>query len=161
MISRIRNFFYGWQTAYYEIKNWFFVKSIIRKHSKTADWENFNLRSDWVGRIYTVLNPQSPGDDGDTDDVLRIKYAERLRPINLYLDKLGLGESVSPGFEKIPDSKSYLFIYTPLFRVITFGKIFFWSLVLGIFFFSKLDTFTWNGILWVWNHVANLLSQIF
>lgn len=161
MISRIRNFFYGWQTAYYEIKNWFFIKSIIRKHSKTADWASFNLRSDWVGRICTVLNPQSPGDDGDTDDVLKIKYAERIRPINLYLDKLGLSESVSFAAKQIPDTKSYLFMYTPIFRVITFGRIFFWTLVLGIFFFSKLDTFTWNTILWAWNHAINILSHIF
>jgi hypothetical protein len=63
--------------SYYEITNWLFIKRTIRKHKYTADWENFNLRADWVGRIYTVINPQSPGDDGDAMDVLRIKYTER------------------------------------------------------------------------------------
>lgn len=161
MISWIKNFFNGWRIAYYEIQNWFFVMRIIRKHKKTADWQKFNLRSDWVGRIYTVLNPMSPGDDGDTDEVLRIKYAERLRPVNLYLDKLGLAESISPGYESISGSKSYLFVYTPIFRVITFGKIFWLTVISLIFFLSRLDSITWSGILWTAEKIGDLLQLIF
>ena len=93
--------------AYYEITNWIFVKRTIRKHKYTSDWDNFKLRADWVGRIYTVLNPMEPSDDGDTEEVLRIKYAERMKPINLYLDSIGLSESmlssvsIYPGIDKV------------------------------------------------------------
>jgi hypothetical protein len=161
MISIVRNFLYAWQSIYYEIKNWIFVISVIRKHSKTADWNKFNLLYDWVGRIGLVLNPQSPGDDGDTEEVLKIKYTERLKPVNMYLDKIGLSESVTVSYKKIPDSQSYLFLYTPIFQVLTFGKVFFWGIIICIFFFSKLDTYTWNSILWIWEHASNIVSHIF
>lgn len=134
-------------TAYYEITNWFFVKRTIRKHKRTADWDNYNLRADWIGRIYTVLNPISPGDDGDTEDVLRIKYAERMKPINLYLDGLGLSESIYPAYENPKENpKALLIVYSPIFNVITTWKIINITVFLIIFFATKLDTWTWKGI---------------
>jgi len=44
---------------------------------------------------------------------------ERMRPINDYLMSLGLTEIVFPSIEKIPDSRSYLVVYSPLFRETT------------------------------------------
>lgn len=161
MIRWIRNFFSNWQVAYYEVLNWIFVIKTIRKHKQTADWQNYNLRTDWIGRVYTVINPQSPGDDGDTDEVLRIKFAERLKPINLYLDNLGLSESVYPAYENIAGTKSYLFVYTPIFRVITLGKVFLFLLAIAVFFLTQLDSITWNGILWVIEKIQQLIPLIF
>jgi len=144
--------------AYYEITNWFYVKRVIRKHKKTADWDKFNLRADWVGRIYTVLNPISPGDDGDTEEVLKIKYSERMRPINLYLDSLGLSESVYPAYENPKENtKSLLIVYTPIFNVITTWKIINTFIILGIFFGTKLDSWTWAGI----KKIINWISLLF
>lgn len=154
MFSRIKN---NLIVAYYEITNWFFVKRIIRKHRGTADWNNFNLRADWIGRIYTVLNPISPSDDGDTDDVLRIKYAERMKPINMYLDSLGLAESVYPAYESPKENpKSILVVYAPIFNVITTWKIINLTILLIIFFATKLDTWTWKGISFLINQISKL-----
>jgi len=158
MIKRIIE---NWRFAFYELQNWFFVKRIIKKHSKTADWEKYNLRADWVGRIYTVVNPISPGDDGDTIDVLRIKYAERLKPMNIYLDSLGLGESVTPAYEQIKDTQSYVFVYTPIFRVITTWRVIWISGLITIFFASRLDSLTYEGISYLYNGAKNLLGKIF
>ena len=149
MKTRLRNIFYSWIIAYYEISNWFYVRRIIRKHRKDADWQNYNLRADWVCRIYTVLNPQLPSDAGDPDEVLQIKYAERLKPINLYLDSIGLGQSISPSFDKVEGTQSYLFVYSPIFNVITTWKVFIFILSWVIFFVTKLDTWTFNGIWWL------------
>jgi hypothetical protein len=158
MIKRIIE---NWRFAFYEIQNWFFIKSIIRKHSKTADWKNYNLRADWVGRIYTVINPQSPGDDGDTMEVLRIKYTDRLKPMNIYLDSLGLGESVTLAYEQIKDSKSFVFVYTPLFRVITTWRVIWISGLITIFFGSRLDSLTYKGLSYAITGITNLLGKIF
>jgi len=158
MIKRIIQ---NWQIAFYEIQNWIFVKRTISKHQKTADWEKYNLRADWVGRIYTVINPQSPGDDGDTMEVLRIKYTDRLKPMNIYLDSLGLGESVSLAYEQIKDSKSFVFVYTPLFRVITTWRVIWISGLITIFFASRLDSLTYEGISYLFNGAKNLLGKIF
>ena len=141
MITWFKNFFRNWIVAYYEITNWFYVLRIIRKHRQTADWAQYNLRADWVGRIYTVLNPQSPGDDGDNAEVLRLKYAERLKPISIYLDSLGLGQSVTLAYENIDDTASYLFVYYPIFNVITVWRSFLFIAAVVGFFASKIDTF--------------------
>jgi len=142
-----KNLRYNLIAAYYEITNWFFVKKIIRKNKNTVDWNKHNLRADWIGRIYTVLNPTSPSDDGDTDEVLRIKYAEKMKPINLYLDKLGLSESVYPAYESPKENpKALLIVYSPLFNIITTWKIINLTIFLIVFFATKLDTWTWNVI---------------
>lgn len=152
-----KNFRYNLVVSYYEITNWFYVKKIIRKNKSTVDWNKFNLRADWVGRIYTVLNPQSPSDDGDTDEVLRIKYAERMKPINLYLDKIGLSESVYPAYESPKENpKSLLIVYSPIFNVITTWKIINLSVFTIIFFATKLDTWTWKGISFLINQISKL-----
>jgi hypothetical protein len=129
------------------------------------DWKKHSLRSDWVGRIYTVLNPQSPSDDGDSLEILRIKYAERLKPINLYLNSIGLGESITPAFELVPDSKSFLIVYSPIFRVITTWKVFISTLLTTAFFYSKLDTMAWNAIVSGWTimypYLIDVIKRIF
>jgi hypothetical protein len=158
MIKRIIN---NWRFAIYEIQNWIFIKRTIRKHYKTADWEKFSLRADWVGRIYTVINPQSPGDDGDAMDVLRIKYTERLKPMNIYLDSIGLSESVTMAYEQVPDTKSYVFVYTPIFNVITTWRVIWISGLITIFFASRLDSLTYTGLSYVISGVSNLIGKIF
>jgi len=158
MIKRIIE---NWRFAFYEIQNWFFVKKVIKKHSKTADWQKYNLRADWVGRIYTVINPQSPGDDGDTMEVLCIKYAERLKPMNIYLDSLGLGESVTPAYEQIEDTKSFVFVYTPIFRVITLWRIIWISGLIAIFFGSRLDSLTFELLSFLFEGGKEVLGKIF
>ena len=157
----IRRIIGNWRLAYYEIANWFYVKRIIKKHSRTSDWQKFNLRADWVGRIYTVINPQSPGDDGDTMEVLRIKYAERLKPMNLYLDSLGLGESVTPAYEQIEDTKSFVFVYTPIFRVITLWRIIWISGLITLFFASRLDSLTYELLTFLYEGAIQVLGKIF
>ena len=136
----------GLRLMWIDLSNWWFVMNTIRQHKKTADWKKFNLRADWVGRIYTVLNPQPPTDDGDSMDILRIKYAERLKPINLYIDKIGLSYSVSVAYEQVEESKSFLIVYVPIFSYLTVWKVFTWLLLIGIFFFTNLDSWTWDGI---------------
>lgn len=161
MITWIKNFFRNWIVAYYEITNWFYVLGIIRKHRGTADWAQYNLRADWVGRIYTVLNPQLPGDDGDNDEVLRLKYAERLKPISIYLDSLGLGQSVTLAYEKVEESTSYLFVYYPIFNVITVWRsILFVAAVIG-FFASKIDTFLYEVLQKSFTYITYIFNLMF
>lgn len=144
----------NWRIIIYEIRNWFFVKRLIRKHKKTADWEKFGLRADWVGRIYTVLNPQMPGDKGDTQEVLQLKYTDRLKPINLYLDSLGFGAAVAIGYEDIKESDAVLVVWYPIFEVITFWKVFWTITAIIVFFSTRLSTWAAQGI-------AYLLGFIF
>lgn len=158
MITWFKNIFKarGLRLLWIDLSNWWYVMKVIRKHKGTVDWKKFNLRADWVGRIYTVLNPMSPTDDGDSMEILRIKYADRMKPINLYLDKMGLSYSVSPAYELIEESKSFLIVYVPIFSYLTVWKVFTWIFFTGVFFLTKLDTWTLDGILFLWNLLMKL-----
>jgi len=158
MITWLKNFFKarGLRLLWIDLSNWRYVMKTIRKHKKTSDWESFNLRADWVGRIYTVLNPQSPTDDGDTIEILKIKYADRLKPMNLYIDKIGLGYSVSPAYEQVNDTNSFLIVYVPIFSYLTVWKVFIWLIFVLTFFLTKLDTWTFSAITYLWDLLMKL-----
>jgi|688.fasta_scaffold531071_2 hypothetical protein len=158
MMNWLKNIFkfYGARLAFVDLQNWFYVMKVIRKHKNTADWKVHNLRADWVGRVYTVINPQSPTDDGDSMEILKIKYAERLKPINLYLDKLGLSYSITVAYDQLPESKSFLIVYVPIFAYLTVLKVFWWLTLIATFFLTKLDTWTWNGISYLWDLLMKL-----
>ena len=153
-MKRVKRFFQLWRLAYYEIQNWFYVKKLIRNHKNEADWQNYKLRADWIGRIYTVFNPELPGDAGDPMEVLRLKYAERLKPVNLYLDKLGFGQAVYPAYEEIEDTNSYLVVWSPIFTAITFWRVILFILFWVLFFVTPAAGYVWQGIMWLINIFA-------
>jgi hypothetical protein len=136
---KLRNFFI-------DIRNYVYHWRIIRKNRGTADWDRFNLRVDWVGRIYTVFNP-APEDKGDDPQMLEIKLGERMIPCHKYIDTIGLGEVVGVSGEKIPETDSYLIVYYPLFRYITT-----WRMIVNLFFIALLIIFRqpiYNFFSWI------------
>ena len=113
---------------YRDFRLWSFFRGLGKKHKKTADWAKYNLRMDWIGRIYTVLNPEMPGDKGDSKEILKLKYTERIRPINIYLNSLGIGPYATFAWDEIPESDSYLIAYLPMYEILTFWRIIWFSL---------------------------------
>ena len=107
-----------------EIKNWFYIKSVIRKESgnPNSQWNRFKLRSNWYGRIYTVVSLREE-DMGEEKIVQQWKAMELMRPINTYLSSLELQELIYPSIEEIPDSRSYLIVYSPIFKHLTIFKV--------------------------------------
>lgn len=116
---------------YRDFRLWSFLKGLKNKHQKTADWAKFNLRMDWVGRIYTVINPELPSDKGDSKEILKLKYTERIRPLNIYLNSLGVGPYVTFAWDEIPESDSYLIAYVPMYEILTFWRIIWFTLFLA------------------------------
>jgi hypothetical protein len=98
-----------------EITNYFFILKTIDKYSKGKEWKDYNLRTDMIGRIYTVISLREE-DMGDMEEVKNFRVIERLRPLNEFLTKLGLQEVLVPNISEIPNSRSYLVTYTPLFN---------------------------------------------
>jgi len=106
-------------SVYREVKNFFFILNTIDKNKGSRDWKRFNLRSDWIGRIYTVISIQEE-DLGEEIDVQRFKAMERLKPVNEYLSSLQLSEVIVPNMSEIENSRSYLVIYTPYFAQLSY-----------------------------------------
>jgi hypothetical protein len=119
---------------WYDIKGFFYIRSVIRKNKNTVDFQKLGLRYDWVNRIYTVINP-SEADKGDSPDVIRIKAQDKMVPIHKYIDKLELAEFVAVSVEKIPNSESYLLVYYPIIHVISTWRV--------VVFFSITAVILW------------------
>lgn len=105
--------------VYREIKNFFFILSVIEKNKKTENWANRKLRADWIGRIYTIVN-LSEEDMGEQEEVKRFKVLEKVRYVNEYLEMLGLSEVIVPSIQSVENSRSYLVVYTPYFSQLSY-----------------------------------------
>jgi hypothetical protein len=134
------------KNLFIDIRNFLYIRGVIRKNIGTADWERFNLKVDFVNRIYTVFNP-SPADKGDSPDVLEIKLGERMIPCHKYITDIGLSEVIAVSGEKIPNTDSYLVVYYPIFRYIST-----WKVTLNLFYLILLLILypsIWKAINWV------------
>jgi hypothetical protein len=109
---------YPFKRVITDIRNYFFIKRTIKKNQGSIEWEKFKLRVDWVGRIYTVINlPPEVIYSPDSPEEIRPAYIlEESRPLNEYLTKLNLQEVIMPKISPIPDSVSYLIVYSPYFQ---------------------------------------------
>jgi len=105
-------------TVIRDINNYLFLRKTIKSESKTLTWQKFNLRFDWLGRIYTVVNlPPEVTLSPDAPDEIRPAYVlEETRPINEYLTGLNLHEIIMPEFKPLEGGESYLVIYYPVFQ---------------------------------------------
>lgn len=103
-----------------EIQNWFYIKSTINKEKKnpSSKWHEYKLRSNWYGRIYTVISLREE-DMGEEEMVRNWRAMEKMRPINDYLVTLDFTELVFPSIEQVPNSQSYLVVYSPIFNKFT------------------------------------------
>jgi len=135
-----------------DIQKFVLLKRAIRKNAGTADWDRFNLRADYVGRIYTVFNPL-PEDKGDSPDVLQIKLGERMIPCHKYIDSIGLSEIVGVSGEVIPDSESYLVVYYPIYKYISLWKLLKNTIIITLLLLFKnyiISGINWLLTFWPW-----------
>ena len=119
---------------FFEIRNYIFLLKTIKTettNSNSINWKKFKLRHTLFGRIYTVISLREQ-DMGDEPVVQKMKAMEMMRPINEYLTELGLQEIIYPSIEQIPESRSYLIVYSPIFDNLTYSWII-WKIIQIIF----------------------------
>jgi hypothetical protein len=98
-----------WIELFRDISTWRKVKRIAKENSLLLE-EN-NLRVDWIGRIYTVINLPP--------EILENAYLEqpyvisKLREYDQVLLKLGISDVIYPEFAKIEGTDSYLLVMYP------------------------------------------------
>lgn len=117
-----------------DIKNYLYLRKIIKKEMMDSPlWVKNNLRVDWIGRIYTVVNlPPEVTMSPDLPKELWPAYLiDQSKGLNEYLTSLNLHEIIIPEYKEIPDSTSYLLVYYPYFRNFTrwwiFTRVIFWT----------------------------------
>jgi hypothetical protein len=148
---------YPFKRVITDIRNYFFIKRTIKKNQGSIEWEKFKLRVDWVGRIYTVINlPPEVIYSPDSPEEIRPAYIlEESRPLNEYLTKLNLQEVIMPKISPIPDSVSYLIVYSPYFQRFSIRWIIYRLILILVMTWLqyKFGILSWimEGIKYLWN----------
>jgi len=94
---------------YNEISIWRKIRKIVKSEEKSLNEKGFRI--DWVGRIYTVINlPEEVA----TAPISQEGYVlMKLREHDQFLLQLGIADYVSPEFEKIEGTDSFLLVLSP------------------------------------------------
>jgi hypothetical protein len=97
-----------------------YLKLIKKESLDSPLWSRRNLRKDWVGRIYTVVNlPPQVIFATDVPKEARPSFViSEIKPINDYLKSLNLEEVLTMYINPIEGSndESYLVVYQYFFR---------------------------------------------
>jgi hypothetical protein len=135
-----------------DIRNYLFLRRVTKRELMNSPiWAKNNLRVDWIGRIYTVMNlPPEVTMAPDLPRELWPAYLiEQSKGLNEYLTSLNLHEIIIPEYREIPESNSYLLVYSPYFRDLTkwwiVSRTIFWTT--AIIIESKTQ---WLSQAWAW-----------
>lgn len=94
---------------YKELQIWYKIRKIANEN-KTKLLEK-GFRVDWIGRIYTVINlPEEVVNQPISQEGYVLM---QLREHDKLFLELGIADYVSPEFEPIPDSDSFLLVLSP------------------------------------------------
>lgn len=121
----IFNFFNVWK----DIKIYRdYLKAIKRESQNSPVWSRKNLRKDWFGRVYTVVNlPPEVIFSADLPKEARPSFVmSEIKPINDYMKSLNLEEVMTLGIQEVEgtNSESYLVVYQYFFRELNWIWIF-------------------------------------
>ena len=111
------------KTGIKDLYFYWYIWRFIRKSQDTDMWKSFNLRYDWVGRIYTVQS-YTYEDASLPEDVKFSIVTEKMKPLIDWMQSNNLGEILMPDIKKIPDTYSYLVKFSPLFYEISLSWFF-------------------------------------
>ncbi len=114
----------GLKDAYF----YYYIWRFIRKNRNSIEWNEFNLRHDWVGRMYTVQS-YTYEDTSLPEDIRYTMVMEKLRPLIDWLQANNLGEILMPNVKKIEGTYSYLIKFSPLFYEVSLS----WLVIRAIF----------------------------
>lgn len=143
---------------YKELRIWQKIRKVAKSEESALKEKGF--RVDWIGRIYTVINlPEEVA----TAPISQEGYVlMKLREHDKFLLKLGIADYVSPEFNKIDGTDSFLLVlsadreYFKLWPFIismakTLGLIFIIRILYLIFFYNQ------EKIIELWNKLMILI----
>lgn len=136
------NTFSYWSELYSEIRIWWIFRRTAKQKANLQKLNNQDLRVDWLGRIYGVVNmPEEV--QGAAPQVQQAYVMQQLGKWGPVMNELGISDIIYPEMAKIPNSASYLVVMWPQYDAFGFfailGNIVKTSLVLfGLFLIGRL-----------------------
>lgn len=113
-----------WINLLKDIKIWYKFQKIAKENKKLL--AKYNLRVDYLGRIYTVINlPEEL--QGGNEYIHETFVLQNLKPFTDVLLKIGIADYSYPEISKInePGVYAYLVIIYPEFKALSLSKFIF------------------------------------
>ena len=154
------NTFVYWKELYGDIRVWWIFRKTANQNKESLN-KDFQLRVDWLGRIYGVVNLPEEVQTASGE----IQQAYVLNKISTYgnfMLQIGLADMVYPQIQKLPDAASYLVILWPVFDELSLlpilGNIlksaFVGFLIFMLYKFIYVNTDLWIGL---WDKLTHLI----
>lgn len=110
-----------WYKLYKEIRLWYIYRKVAKANEEFL--ANNNMRVDWIGRIYTVLN--MPPEVLASPEIAQEGWVfQQLPKMTKVLMEMGIAEAAFPSMEKIEGTDGFLVILWP-----EFDRLSFWSII--------------------------------
>lgn len=111
-----------WSELISEIRIWWIFRSAAKEKNNTKKLNEQDLRVDWLGRIYGVVNMP--------EEVLgaapQVQQAYVLQQINKWgpvTTEMGLSDIIYPEINRIPGTSAYLVVMWPQYDSLSFWAI--------------------------------------
>ena len=140
-----------WIGFFKEFTIWARFNSITKKNRETI--EKANLRVDWIGRVYGVVN--IPDEVlGAAEEIQQAYVLKQMGSIGKVMNKLGLANIVYPQLSEIPGAGAYLVVFWPVLDKLNgwnvIGHILY-SVIYFFIFYLLIRLFVvnnWIGVAW-------------
>lgn len=110
-----------WYKLYKEIRLWYIFRKVAKANEEFL--ADNNLRVDWIGRIYTVLN--MPPEVLASPEIAQEGWVfQQLPKMTKVLMEMGIAEAAFPSMEKIEGTDGFLVVLWP-----EFDRLSFWSIL--------------------------------
>lgn len=157
MLTWTKNTITYWRDLYSELRIWWIFKKTADQNTKLLN--DTNLRVDWLGRVYTVVNLPEEVQTASGE----IQQAYVLQKISEFGDvmmKIGLGDIVYPEIQKINGTAGWLVVLWPSFenlQTLTVISYIFRSLVLFtvVYLLTRLFIVNFDHIRPTWNYIVS------
>lgn len=138
--------FWKWPIEVYEdIRQWLLVREALKEEATKQAFKSFKyeLRTDRLGRIYTVINLPEELWPLEHQDKVWPWMVEQLRELDELLMERQLNDLVFPEVTPIEGSPAYLIVLSPSTESLKWSKLLGWLFRIGLVTFSL---FTANKI---------------
>jgi hypothetical protein len=153
----MKRIFDYWKEFSLDINIWRKYRKIARASSE--DLNKNDMRVDYLGRIYTVIN--MPEEVINNQELIQQGWViQQLGPMNTVLQQIGLNDYAYPDIIKIPSSDSYLVVMYPEIDTLNIWRILLNLIALGFigtviyFIINILNRFD------VIDKIANIIEAI-
>jgi hypothetical protein len=154
------NTFVYWRELSKDVRIWWIFRRTAKEYRDQLN-KDFQLRVDWLGRIYGIVNlPEEV--QGASGEIQQAYVLNKISTYGNFMLQIGLADMVYPQIQKVPQSASYLVILWPVFDELALlpvlGNILKSAFVAGLIFLIYKFIFV-NMDIWValWDKFTHLI----